>query len=152
MKLTISGKDYNVKYGYNNFCDSDLLERVEEAMMLLNGAQTDEDVSQAGKMRELFILVRELLFEGFKRENPCSTVQEVGNLLDTYMEETPKVKEGEQPEHRGVLALFLQLSNELMAEGFLGDLMTNLVKMAEIVNKSEIENIPQDHKKPRKKK
>ena len=75
MTLKISEKDYNVKFGYNNFCDSDLLERVEEMMQLLNGAKTDKDVSNAGRMKELFVLVRELLCEGFKRENPDESLQ-----------------------------------------------------------------------------
>lgn len=148
MKLVISGKEYNVKFGYNNFCDSDLLERVEEMMNLLSGAgaKTDKEVSQAGEMRDLFVLVRELLFEGFKRENPVADVYEVGDLLDIYMAETPKAAEGEEPEEeRGVLALFLLLSNELMSEGFLADLMTNLVKIANAVKESQKK--PQDHKK-----
>ena len=151
MTLKISGNDYNVKFGYNNFCDSDLLERVEEMMQLLNGAKTDKDVSSAGQMRKLFILVRELLFEGFKDENPVESLQDVGRLLDTYMKETPKVEDGEEPEQRGVLTLFILLSNELMSEGFLADLMTNLVKIAETANKSKVTKMPQDRKKAAKK-
>ena len=148
MTLNISGKDYNVKFGYNNFCDSDLLDRVEDMMNLLNGSgvKTDKDVSNAGKMRDLFIIVRELLFEGFKKMNPVENVQEVGDLLDTYMDETPKAKEGGEPEEeRGVFALFLLLSNELMSEGFLADLMTNIVKISDAVKESQKK--PQDHKK-----
>ena len=151
MTLRISEKDYNVKFGYNNFCDSDLLERVEEMMQLLNGAKTDKDVSSAGRMKELFVLIRELLFEGFKKENPVESLQDVGNLLDTYLEETPEVEDGEEPEQRGVLTLFILLSNELMSEGFLADLMTNLVKMAETVNKSKVTKMPQDRKTKAKK-
>ena len=147
MTLKIGDKDYKVKFGYNNFCDSDLLERVEEMIQLMNGAESDKDVSAMGKMKDLFIIVRECLFEGFKKENPVDSVQEVGDLLDTYMSEKPEPKEGEQAESRGVLELFIMLSNELMNEGFLGDLMAKMIQSMNQATKSE----PQDHKKPQKK-
>lgn len=146
MNLKINDKDYNVKFGFNNFCDSDLLEKVEEMMQLLRGAQTDSDVNNAGKMKDLFLLVRELLFEGFKKENPVETRQEVGDLLDKYFDETPKNEEGEAIEERGVLALFLLLSNDLMTEGFLADLMEKMIQTMNAENVKS-QKIPQDHKK-----
>lgn len=151
MTLKIGDKDYKVKFGYNNFCDSDLLENVEEMIQLLNGAKSDADVTAMGKMKDLFLVVRDCLFEGFKKENPVGSLQEVGDLLDNYREETPKDENGEITESRGVLDLFLMLCNELMNEGFLGDLMAKMIQTMQEMNSNAIESIPQDHKKPQKK-
>jgi hypothetical protein len=154
MTLKIQEKEYSVKFGYNNFCDSDLLERVEDMMRLFNdsGVENDRDISVMGKMRDLFVLVRELLFEGFKKNNPVDSLQDIGDLLDIYMEETPEVEEGQEPEQRGVFELFILLSNELANEGFLGDLMTKISEAVEQVNKSNSKKtkIPQDHKSKKK--
>lgn len=141
MVLSIGGKDYSVKFNYNCFCDTDLLDRVNELGKIFQGANAkdDKDVSGMGKIRELFVCVRELLFTGFREENPVDSLQEVGNLLDKYKAEAP---EGEE---RGILQLFVMLSNELMEEGFLSDLMKTLAIALENQKK-----IPQDHKKPQK--
>ena len=149
MTLQINNNEYNVEFGFNNFCDSDLLERVQDMMFLLNGAETDADVTNAGKMKELFVLVRELIFEGLKKNNPVDTIQEVGDLLDKYFKETPKNEEGEPTEERGVLALFLLLTNDLFSEGFLADLMMKIQKMNQIEEAENIKSkkIPQDHKR-----
>lgn len=147
MTLNISGKEYKVKFGYNSFADSDLLENVQNIANILSGANTDKEVIGMGKMRELFVTVRELLFVGFMKFNPVNTVQEVGDLLDTYMEETPEPKEGEEKEERGVLALFLMLANELANEGFLADFVEKMMA----AEKSQRKAIPQDHKKATKK-
>ncbi len=135
MKLHIGGKDYTVKFNYNCFCDTDLLDRVSDLGKLFSktGAENDKDVSSLGKIRDLFVCVRDLMYTGFQEENPVVSVQEVGKLLDQYRAETP---EGEE---RGVLQLFVMLSNELTDEGFLSDIMrviaTNTPKK------------PQDYKK-----
>ena len=67
------------------------------------------------------------------------TIEIVGDILDDYHDEAP---EGEK---RGILDLFTQLTEELMNEGFLGDLMEQMEKTVEKQQK-----IPQDHKKPQK--
>ena len=141
MVLSIGGKDYSVKFNYNCFCDTDLLDRVNELGKIFQGANAkdDKDVSGMGKIRELFVCVRELLFTGFREENPVDSLQEVGSLLDKYKAEAP---EGED---RGILQLFVMLSNELMEEGFLSDLMKTLAIALENQKK-----IPQDHKKSQK--
>ena len=143
MTLEISGEEYKVKFGYNSFADSNLLERVQDIAVMLDGAENDADVSGMGKIRELFCIVRELLFVGFKKFNPVESVQDVGDLLDTYMEETPEVAEGEEPENRGVLALFLMLSAELTNEGF----FKNFMETINSVESENVKKIPQDHKK-----
>ena len=138
MKLVIGGKDYSVKFNYNCFCDTDLLDRVNDLGKLFNGAgaEDDKDVSGMGKIRDLFVCVRDLLFTGFQDENPVENVQAVGKLLDQYKKETP---EGEE---RGILQLFVMLSNELMEEGFLSDILKVSVESGKKAPKT-----PQDHKK-----
>lgn len=119
-KLHIGGKDYIVKFNYNCFCDTDLLDRVNDLGRIFRGsnAESDKDVSALGRIRDLFICVRDLLFTGLQEENPVENVQAVGKLLDQYKAEAPK---GEQ---RGILQLFALLSNELMEEGFLADILS----------------------------
>lgn len=140
-KLTINGTDYTIKFGYNAFCDTDLMERVQDLAKLFKSAEieTDGDVSGIGRIKDLFYIVRELLFVGFKKYNPAESLQEIGDLLDDYKDE-------ETDEPRGLLQLFGILSNELMNAGFLNDILQN--------SNPEMENgvkAPQDHKKPTKK-
>jgi len=153
MTLTINGKEYKVKYGYNSFADSDLLERVMQVGFLLNGAgvQSDSDILGMGKMRDIFCIVRELLFEGFKKENPVESIQAVGDLLDTYMDETPKDEDGNPTEDRGIFALFQQLGEELSEQGFLTDFINKLNQAAEMESE-KVTKMPQDHKKKKPKK
>lgn len=134
--LTINGKDYKIKFGYNAFCDTDLMERVQDLAKLFQkvNAQSDEDVSGIGKIKELFCVVRELLFVGFKKFNPVDSLQEVGDILDDYKEE-------ETEEERGLVQLFAILSDELMNAGFLNDLMSTV--NPEMANGAKV---PQDHK------
>ena len=150
MNLVISGEEYKVKFGYNSFADSNLLERVQDVATMLGGAESDQEVMGMGKLRELFCIVRELLFVGFQKYNPVESVQDVGDLLDTYMDETPEVAEGEEAENRGVLALFLALTEELTNEGFFKNFMETLASVE--TENSKIAKIPQDHKKKAAKK
>lgn len=117
--LKIGEKEYKIKYGYNSFCDTDLMDRVNDLAKLFsdNAAENDADAAGLGKVRELFTCVRDLLFAGFRKYNPVKDVQEVGDLLDQYKDEAP---EGEE---RGLMQLFTLCSNELMAEGFLSDIV-----------------------------
>ena len=141
MVLKVKDKEYKVKFGYNSFCDTDLMDRTSDLLKIFQGAgvEDDKDVTGMGKIKELFSCVRDLLFVGFKKFNPVETVQEIGEILDDYHDYAP---DGEK---RGILDLFTQLTEELMNEGFLGDLMEQMEKTVE--NKQKI---PQDHKKPQK--
>ena len=103
------------------------------------GVEDDKDVAVMGKIKELFTCVRDLLFVGFKKFNPVETVQEIGEILDDYHDEATN------GEKRGILDLFTSLTEELMNEGFLGDLMEQMAKVEENAPK-----VPQDHKKPQK--
>lgn len=144
MVLKVKDKEYKVKFGYNSFCDTDLMDRTRDLLKIFQGAEVedDKDVSATGKIKELFVCVRDLLYVGFKKNNPVETVQEVGEILDDYHDEAP---EGEK---RGILDLFTQLTEELMNEGFLSDLMEQLAKIAEVMKKAQ--KTPQDHKKAQK--
>lgn len=119
MELKVGEKTYKVKFGYNSFCDTDLMDRTSDLLRLLKseGVSDDEDTAEIGKIKELFCCVRDLLFVGFQKYNPASTVQEVGEILDDYRDE------GTEGDKRGILDLFASLAEELMGEGFLSDLI-----------------------------
>lgn len=142
MVLNVKGKEYKVKFGYNSFCDTDLMDRTSDLLKIFQGAGTedDKDVTGMGKIKELFCCVRDLLYVGFRKENPVETVQEVGDILDDYHDEAT------EEDKRGILDLFTKLTEELMNEGFLGDLMEAMNE-----EESKVKKIPQDHKKPQKK-
>lgn len=121
MVLKVKDTEYKVKFGYNSFCDTDLMERTEDLLKLFQnaGAEDDKDVAGLGKVKELFVCVRDLLFVGFKKFNPVESVQGVGDIIDDYHDEAP---EGEK---RGVMNIFTMLSEELMNEGFLGEILND---------------------------
>ena len=97
----------------------------------------DKDVTGMGRLKDLFCCVRDLLFVGFQKFNPVETVQEIGEILDNYQDESTEENK------RGIFDLFAKLTEELMNEGFLGDAMN--AGGEEIPKK-----IPQDYKKPQK--
>lgn len=142
IQLNIKGKEYKVKFGYNSFCDTDLMDRTSDLIKLFHneGVEDDKDVTGMGKIKELFICVRDLLFVGFEKFNPAESKQEIGNLLDDWKDEE---NEGEK---RGLINLFTKLSEELMNEGFFGDLMKEFAEDAK-----KIPKVPQDRRKPQKK-
>ena len=134
MTLKVKEKEYKVKFGYNNFCDSDLLDRTADAMGIvgeLEGATTDSN--SMAKVRKLFTLTRELLFEGFKKFNPVSSLDEVGDILDDYLDE--------DPENHGLVTIFGQIILDLMGGGFFGDLLTKsseaMTKLTKKVSKKK---------------
>lgn len=139
--LKVKDREYKVRFTYNAFCDTDLLDKTRELLGVFqsNNAETDADVSAMGKIKDLFVCVRELLFVGFRKDNPAESVQEVGDILDDYHEEAT------EEDKRGILDLFVILTNELMAEGFLSGLMQTVADANEKAVKT-----PQDHKKPSK--
>ena len=138
----IKEKEYKVKFGYNSFCDTDLMERTTDLLKLFQKQNIvdDKDVTVAGKIKDLFSCVRDLLYVGFRKYNPVENVQEVGDILDDYHDEAK-----EKGEKRGIIDLFVRLTDELMNEGFLVDLMNDL----EESNVNQVK-VPQDHKKPQK--
>ena len=145
MVLNVKGTEYKVKFGYNSFCDTDLMDRTSDLLKIFQGAdvEDDKDVTGMGKIKDLFSCVRDLLYVGFKKNNPVETVQEVGDILDDYHEEAT------EDDKRGILDLFTQLTEELMREGFLGDLMDQMAQTQ--ATETKVAKIPQDHKKAQKK-
>lgn len=143
--LKVKENEYKVKFGYNSFCDTDLMNRTNDLLRIFQGAEAenDKDVSEMGKIKELFTCVRDLLFVGFKKFNPVENVQEIGEILDDYHDEAT------EEDKRGILDLFVMLTEELMNEGFLGNLMEQLRKSDE-ENAQGNKKIPQDHKKKQK--
>lgn len=144
MTLKVKDKEYIVKFGYNSFCDTDLMDRTSDLLKIFHGAEVedDKDVSAMGKIKDLFVCVRDLLFVGFQKRNPVETLQEVGDILDDYHDEAT------EDDKRGILDLFTKLTEELMSEGFLGDLMTRISETAE--EEAKITKMPQDHLKKQK--
>lgn len=133
MTIKIGEKEYIVKFGYNSFCDSDLLDRTAEAMGMIqeiqdlakeedeNGKEVKTTAEVLAKVRNLFMLTRELLFEGFKKKNPVASISEVGDILDAYLDE--------DKENHGLITIFAMIAQELLKEGFFGNLLTESGKM-----------------------
>lgn len=140
--LKVKDKEYKVKFGYNSFCDTDLMERTIALLELFHKQNVvdDKDVSVAGKVKDIFSCVRDLLYVGFEKFNPVERVQDIGDILDDYHDEAK-----EKGEKRGILDIFTKLTEELMNEGFLEDLMNGM----EEANGNQVK-VPQDHKKPQK--
>ena len=140
--LKVKDKEYKVKFGYNSFCDTDLMERTTDLLKLFHKQNVvdDTDVSVAGKVKDLFSCVRDLLYVGFEKFNPVERVQDIGDILDDYHDEAK-----EKGEKRGILDIFTKLTEELMNEGFLEDLMNGM----EEANGNQVK-VPQDHKNPQK--
>lgn len=136
--ITINGTEYKIKYGYNNFCDSDLMDRTTEVMGFITSSADKAQIKDSEYTRKLFVLVRELVFEGFKRYNP-KTIEEVGDLLDDYFDE------GTEDDPHGLLDVFGIITQELIASGFIGDLLKKskkaIEKMAKKVEKKKITKI-----------
>lgn len=145
LNLTIGGKEYHIEYSYNTFCDTDLMDRVNDLLMLFNGAGVadDRDVAGIGRMKDLFKAVRDLLYFGC---DDIHSTEDAGHLLDTYRKEAP---EGEK---RGVLQVFGILSAELTNEGFFSDLMEDLNQMTEQAQAQTSPVVLKDHQKKSKKK
>ncbi len=121
MELTIGKKNYKVKFGFNSFCDTDLMDRTGDLLRVFQEAEVadDTDINQIGMIKDLFACVRELLFVGFQKYNPVESLQVIGDLLDDWKDE-------ETDEERGIFGLFTQLTDELMSQGFLGDMMQEM--------------------------
>lgn len=121
----IGGKEYKVQYGFNAFCDTDLMDRVQEMSTLFSDKEVD-----LGKIRSLFGVARELFYVGLKKHNPVDSIEIAGDLLDQYNAEAP---EGES---RKMMDIFNMLTNELTEEGFLSGIMSNQEQKAQSKKKA----------------
>ena len=43
MVLKVKEKEYKVKFGYNSFCDTDLMDRTSALLKIFQGEEIDED-------------------------------------------------------------------------------------------------------------
>lgn len=138
LKINVNDKEYKIRYGYNSFCDSDLMERTNDVMKLFNDVEEadehKEDDSFA-RFKDLFSCVRELLFVGLQRyhKDEFTTHEAVGDFLDDYNEETEK----------GILDVFGMIIEELFAQGFLKGMM-------EDGETPTTPKVPQDHKQKKR--
>jgi len=130
MNLKIKDKEYKVKFGYNSFCDTDLLDKTAEVMGFLHGEGLQPNPDNPNNMdfvRKMFTVTRDLLFEGFKRFNPVEDKNDIGLLLDEYYEENP--------DEHGLLNVFVMIAQELLSEGFFGNLLTKANEEMEALKK-----------------
>lgn len=128
MTLKVKNKEYKVRFTYNSFADSDLLDRTFETLTLVQEMlSANENTNSIDTIKKLFKLTRELLFVGFQRENPVDKIEEVGDILDDYLEE--------DREHHGLIDVFNDIAAELLASGFFGDLLTKSSKAVETLTK-----------------
>ena len=134
MILKVKGKEYKVKFGFNSFCDTDLMERTGDLLKVFQNqnVENDNDVTGIGKIKDLFTCVRELLYFGFMKYNPVADVQEVGDILDDYHDEAT------EENANSIMELFTKLTEELMQEGFLGDLTKAQTQQIQQVQEKQI--------------
>lgn len=143
IALTINNETYNVEFEYNDFCDTDTLERVDTLMNVIGG--TGE--GGISDIKDVFCVVRELLFVGIKSDNKPDDIKAVGKLLDAYR------KEKVEGENRSLKGLFTLLTDELFEEGFLNDLVQMVsegMEQEEELNQENEKVVPME-KKPKKK-
>lgn len=114
--LKVKDKEYKVRFTYNSFADSDLLDRTFETLTLVQEMiNANEETNSIETLKKLFVLTRELLFVGFKKENPVESVEAVGDILDDYLEE--------DSENHGLINTFNLIAGELLASGFFGEVL-----------------------------
>ena len=137
MILKVKGKEYKVKFGFNSFCDTDLMERTGDLLKVFQNqnVENDNDVTGIGKIKDLFTCVRELLYFGFMKYNPVADVQKVGDILDDYHDEAT------EENANSIMELFTKLTEELMQEGFLGDLTKAQTKQVQQVQEKQITEV-----------
>ena len=137
MILKVKGKEYKVKFGFNSFCDTDLLERTGDLLKVFQSqnVENDNDVTGIGKIKDLFTCVRELLYFGFMKYNPVADVQKVGDILDDYHDEAT------EENANSIMELFTKLTEELMQEGFLGDLTKAQTKQVQQIQEKQITEV-----------
>ena len=137
MILKVKGKEYKVKFGFNSFCDTDLMQRTGDLLKVFQSQneENDNDVTGIGKIKDLFTCVRELLYFGFMKYNPVADVQKVGDILDDYHDEAT------EENANSIIELFTKLTEELMQEGFLGDLTKAQTKQVQQIQEKQITEV-----------
>lgn len=137
--MKIKDTEYKVKFGFNAFADSDLMERTEELLKIFDDKEHTEDAYGMVRLKEMFVVVRELLYMGFQKYNPVESLAAVGDLMDDYLDE------GTEEHPHDLLDIFGDLVHELMEQGFLRGVTANLMEVGQKSAKK-----PQDHLKAKK--
>ena len=119
--LEINGKEYKVRYGVNSFADTDLMDRTQWLIERMMGEKENPDENYTNLLREMVVCLRDLLFVGLKKLNPLDSVEDAGDLIDDYVEE-------HKDDDNVIMGLFEKIAEELMAQGFLGDLLKTASK------------------------
>ena len=134
LKFNVNGKDYEVIYNYNCFCDTDLLDRVSSMVNLFEDGTDASSVFDSFK--DLFITVRSLLFVGLQKNysDEFKTEKETGNFIDDLVNDNDI----------SIEELLDKLFEELTERGFLSSLLSEEEAEKELPK-------PQDHKKSSKK-
>lgn len=125
-KFKVKDKTYDVYFGYGVLCQSDLIDRVMDAM---NDSTEDEP---AEKLKKIIGLTGELLLAGLQKnyseeygyndsEEYKAQLSKVFNLLDEYEDEATE-EEKEAGQHDG-FSLFIELQEEMSKNGFIRRLM-----------------------------
>lgn len=137
MTIIVNSTEYKVKFGFNSFVDTDLMERTEAMLKIFDDELNKDDKFGITRAKELFACVRDLLFVGFQKYNPVEDKQAVGNLLDDYLDE------GTEENPHDLMELFGEIANELMDSGFLKGLFQAQTEQPQ-------KKIPKDHLKAQK--
>ena len=141
FKFTVNEKEYSVKFGFNDFCDTDLIDRVKTIGEMFSGNEEENEDSGFEKIKDLFTVTRELLYIGLRRKNPMDSLQDVGDLMDDYVEEN--ASDEEDSEKKGLLEMFGMLVTELTEQGFLSEIL------GAAKTETEKKVVPMDHQKKR---
>ena len=121
-ELKIGKKNYKVQFGINSFCDTNLMDRTKSIIKLmaenglLDGEQTEDNevesiLKKMDAFKDVIVTTRDLLFVGFRKHNPVETVEEVGDLMDSFIDNGGNIIE-----------VFSKLVEELISKGFMADL------------------------------
>lgn len=135
IKLELKEETYKVKYGYNSFCDTDLLDNVSEILQSMTSDEEATPKKFMGALKDTFTAVRALLFVGLQKyhSDKFTNPSVVGDFMDDYIEENEIT----------VQDMFNTIIVELVEQGFLKDILAGM--------EEETTPKPQDHKKSTKK-
>lgn len=117
--IEAGGRECKIRYGINSFADTDLMDRTQ--WLIENMTSQNEDVDQGKMLREMVVCLRDLIYTGAMRYSPFDDLAEVGDFIDDYIDEHSE-------EEDVIMNLFGKITEELIAEGFLGDLLKTAKK------------------------
>lgn len=143
FSFKVGDKEYKVRFGYRVLCRTNLIDRVSNITQ-----QRDPEHS----FQNMISTVAELLLAGLQKshfdefgydtdEEKATMLDKVYDILDQYEDE------GTEENPQDGYTMFEKLQNELMANGFLSQIMKRAEMAAEKQNATKI---PRDHLKKTK--